>query len=65
MTIDFSCRKPSRSPARGSSAFARWLDEGGAPLLLAAVVAVMAFAAVEGAYAAHAPVATARFGVAE
>jgi hypothetical protein len=44
MATIFSSRKALRRPAPGSSRLARWLDQVGAPLLLAAVIAVMALA---------------------
>jgi len=44
MATIFSSRKAPRRPAPGSPRLARWLDHVGAPLLLAAVIAVMALA---------------------
>ena len=43
VTIFSSCKAPRR-PAPGFPRFARWLDQVGAPLLLAAVIAVIALA---------------------
>ncbi len=44
MATVFSSRKAPKGPAPGSPRLARWLDQVGAPLLLAAVIAVMALA---------------------
>jgi hypothetical protein len=44
MATILSSRKASRRPVPGSPRFARWLDQVGAPLLLAAVIAVIALA---------------------
>ena len=44
MATLLSSRKAPRRPAPGSPRFTRWLDQVGAPLLLAAVIAVLALA---------------------
>jgi hypothetical protein len=44
MATIFASRKAPRRPAPGAPRLARWLDQVGAPLLLAAVIAVMALA---------------------
>jgi hypothetical protein len=47
MVTKLSCRNAPRLPAPDSLRGVRWLDAAGAPLLLAAVVAVVTLAAAE------------------
>jgi len=65
MATNLLSANPARRRTPGSTRLARWLDTVGAPLLLAAVVVVMALAGYESAAGHGVPEATLARNIAE